>query len=855
MKNISPKSSHPQHTFIATSNFRTRLIIGNIAIAFITVAALGLYVYYRARAESTYLTNQLDNSVQQHAEDQLSATSTEQANALNDFFSSAKKDITNLGSTTEKFLAQEAVLGSGTYWDATQQLYRLPNGSWDNQRNDVGSVFIPALTELNDPLPQEINTVKQLDFIAPALLKSNPDAIAVYFGGVPGETIYYPNIDLASLVPPDFDITKRPWFVKAAPDQNPSHAPVWSDPYLDAAQNGLVMTGSVPVFDPGGNFRGVAAMDFQLKRITALVANINVGQSGYAFLIDKNKTLIAMPPAGYTDLGITPDAFPLGQPLDQSKAPSQIPTQFWTILTRMSSGNSGLESIEFKGQQRFVVYRPVLEVGYSLAIIVPAQELLSGSTTAKQQLAMSSRNTLFLSSFIVLAILLVSVLAALIIGNRLSRPLGELTRTAEEIANGNLDAKAEVRSEDEIGVLAMAFNTMTSRLKETLQGLEQRVTERTAELQKANAGTERRIQQFEAIAQVSRAINSIRRTEELLPKITSVISENFGYYHVGIFLNDENNQITYLTAANSEGGKNMLARGHNLKIGEQGIVGFVTHTGQARIASNVGADAAFFNNPDLPETKSEMSLPLRSNGQVIGALDVQSLEENAFSPEDITVLTTLADQVSIAIENTRLYETTRRSLEDAEALYRQYLRQAWSRLPREQQLAGYRYNQRGATPLEAPVVLDAEEKKDAEKGTEEDASINVPIKLRGEVIGNLIVHAGRDRNWNQDQIDLVEAVAERVALSAENARLFDETSRRAERERMVTEITSKIRSTNDPEAMIRTALDELRNALGATQVQLIPQAISASQQNQNEIISSTPQDAAQKAQRGNGAKK
>ncbi|MBI1855162.1 MAG: hypothetical protein HYR93_04765, partial [Chloroflexi bacterium] len=107
----------------------------------------------------------------------------------------------------------------------------------------------------------------------------------------------------------------------------------------------------------------------------------------------------------------------------------------------------------------------------------------------------------------------------------------------------------------------------------------------------------------------------------------------------------------------------------------------------------------------------------------------------------------------------------------------------------------------------------------------------------------------------QDQIDLVEAVAERVALSAENARLFDETSRRAERERMVTEITSKIRSTNDPEAMIRTALDELRNALGATQVQLIPQAISASQKNQSEIISSTPQDPAQKAQRGNGAKK
>ncbi len=855
MKNISPRSSPPERTFFRSPSFRTRLIIANIVITFVALAAMGYYIYYRAQAESAYLTSQLDKSVQQHAEDQLSTISAEQANALNNFFSSAKKDITNLGSTTEKFLSQESILGSGTYWNAIQQLYRLPNGSWDNSKSDVSSVFIPARVELNDPLPQELNTVKQLDFVAPTLLKSNPDAIAVYFGGVPGDTIYYPNIDLASLVPPDFDVTKRPWFVSAAPSANPSHNTVWSEPYLDAAQNGLVVTGSVPVFDSAGNFRGVDAMDFQLKRITALVSNIKVGQTGYAFLIDKNKTLIAMPPAGYADLGITPETFPLGQPLDQSKAPTQIPAQFWAILTRMSSGESGLESIEINSVQRFVVYRPVPEVGYNLAIIVPTQELLAGSTAAKEQLALSSRNTLILSSFLVLAILLISILAALAIGNRLTRPLEALTHTAEEITNGNLEAEAEVRGQDEISMLAAAFNAMTSRLKETLQGLEQRVTERTAELQTANARNEHRAQQFEAIAQVSRTINSVRRTEELLPKITSVISEHFGYYHVGIFLNDENNQATYLTASNSEGGQRMLARGHNLKIGEQGIVGYVTHAGQPRIASNVGADAAFFNNPDLPETKSEMALPLRSGGLVVGALDVQSQEENAFSPEDINVLTTLADQVSVAIDNTRLYETTRRSLEEAEALYRQYLRQAWSRLPREQHLAGYRYTPRGAAPLETPVSLEAEGNS-VEKGSEQAAArLTVPIKLRGELIGNLIIRAPQNLKWSRDQIELVQAVAERVALSAENARLFDETNRRAERERIVTEITSKIRSTNDPDEMIQTALDELRNALGATQVQLIPQAIAASQENEHKILSSTPQDPNQTDQRGNGAKK
>lgn len=131
----------------------------------------------------------------------------------------------------------------------------------------------------------------------------------------------------------------------------------------------------------------------------------------------------------------------------------------------------------------------------------------------------------------------------------------------------------------------------------------------------------------------------------------------------------------------------------------------------------------------------------------------------------------------------------------------------------------------------------------------------VPIKLHGETIGNLIVKSPEGSDWNQDQVDLINAVAERVALSAENARLFDETTRRAERERLVTEITSKIRSTNDPEEMIRTALEELRNALGATQIQLIPQVVPAYQSNESGESSSMDKDSVHKAQRGNGANK
>ncbi|HEY9152734.1 MAG TPA: GAF domain-containing protein [Anaerolineales bacterium] len=385
-----------------------------------------------------------------------------------------------------------------------------------------------------------------------------------------------------------------------------------------------------------------------------------------------------------------------------------------------------------------------------------------------------------------------------------------------------------------------------------LIALQEKVRERTEELESANKVNTRRAEEFEALMLVANAINSIRKMDELLPQITSVISKRFGYYHVGIFLNDENSQQAILSAANSEGGQQMLKRGHRLKIGEQGIVGNVAATGSIRIARNVGEDAAYFNNPDLPETLAEMAMPLRSGSKIIGVLDVQSKQADAFPQEVISILSLLADQVSLVIENTRLLETTSKSLAEAEALYRQYLRQAWNRLPREERLLGYRYTVSGSSPLENPIDLGANA-KDGSKNQDEASRLIVPIKLRGELIGNLVVQAPQGTQWNPDQLDLVQAVADRVALSAENARLFDETSRRAERERMVTEITSKIRSTNNPEEMVGIALNELRNALGATKVQLIPQAVTAPKDDST-LRTSAVSPVMEEAHKGNGAK-
>jgi GAF domain-containing protein len=373
-----------------------------------------------------------------------------------------------------------------------------------------------------------------------------------------------------------------------------------------------------------------------------------------------------------------------------------------------------------------------------------------------------------------------------------------------------------------------------TELRELQTSLEQRVSERTFDLEEANKRIEHRAKHFEAIALISGASTSIRSLEELLPRITHLISEHFGFYHAGIFLIDASNSYATLSAANSEGGKNMLARGHQLKIGEQGIVGDVASTGKPRIALDVGKDAIYFDNPDMPDTRSEMALPLVIGDRIVGVLDVQSTESAAFDEEDIQTMSILADQVSLAIENARLFEESSKSLAEAEVLYRQYLRQAWGRMPKEQRLEGYKYSAMGAVPIER---IDTTNKNDKQTEKRNRPEIAVPIMLRGEPIGTLAVQVPETGLVNEDHMDMIKAVAERVAISAENARLFEETNRRAERERLVTAITAKIRSTNNPDVMIQTALDELKTALGATRVQLVPHDLETSEP---EIDSQSP---------------
>jgi GAF domain-containing protein len=340
-----------------------------------------------------------------------------------------------------------------------------------------------------------------------------------------------------------------------------------------------------------------------------------------------------------------------------------------------------------------------------------------------------------------------------------------------------------------------------------MMGLEVRVVERTAELEKSTHQLQRRAGQFEAIAQVARAITSIQNLEILLPRITQLVSQQFGYYHVGLFLLDESRQYAVLSAANSEGGQRMLARKHRLGVGQTGIVGYVTATGEPRIALDTGADAVYFDNPDLPDTRSEMALPLRVGKTIVGALDVQSTEPNAFSEDDVEVLTILADEISVAIENSRLFEESQRVLADAQSAFGEFTQAAWQKMIAKRKVMGYELSGTTLRPLDEPVPNNG-------------SSVAYPIKLRNRTIGSINVSMPDNKGLNEDEADITRALAQRIGAAVESAALLENSQRAAAKEQVIGEITGKIGSSVNLRNVLQTAVEELGRAIPGSEVSI-----------------------------------
>lgn len=809
-----------------TRRFRYLSVRGKITLGILITCflALGLGAYTavtnRTRISNT-LSSRLETSVSLLAEEQLVNELAFQTNNINHSFEDLADETSKLAEYWSNLERQKGDLGLGQYWDASSSLFQLPEGHYGNPAGDASSVYIPAKYQLSEDILVSLNVSAYLDFYAPEVIKANPSMLAIYGIDERGITRYYPNIELATLLPPDFDATRRPYYEISSPLFNPERKARWSIPYVDATGGGLVVTVSAPVyFDE--TFSGVVAADVKLATITEQIGAARIGQTGFAFMLDDAGRIISMPQSGYDLFGIKPDEIAPEEYFKFSIL-GRGPLEIREFTNRMVSGGSGLSKIPVNDIDMYLAYAPIEINGYSIGIIVPAEEFEGAIVTARNETARQTRAAA-LETYITLVIIIATALViSLAIGRVITAPIHTLTNTANQIIDGDLNAQADASANDEIGTLSKAFNSMTSRLRETLADLEHRVADRTSELTDANKRNEVRARQFESIARVARTIGSTQELEGMLPKIAETISRQFGFYHVGIFLLDSQKNYAILSASNSAGGKKMLANQHRLKVGETGIVGNVASTGKPRVALDTGQDAVYFNNPFLPDTHSEIALPLLAGSEVIGALDVQSKDKNAFSDEDVDALSILADQVSVAIQNARQHEETRKALAESEALSRQLAGSQWQEFTQRRKIVGIRHSGARAT-----LLYDHKGKEESARESNESEAqpkkrtglISLPITMRGEPIGTVEVRAPSNQRWDKDELDIVSAIIERTALALENARFFEDSQKRAAKERAIGEIAAKISAQNNVEELFRTAAVELRQAIPGAEVSI-----------------------------------
>lgn len=381
--------------------------------------------------------------------------------------------------------------------------------------------------------------------------------------------------------------------------------------------------------------------------------------------------------------------------------------------------------------------------------------------------------------------------------------------------------------QDSLLQLNVELSARKAEAEVSQRNVEQLVNDRTVEVEKLYKQMSRRAVQLKAVTELSESIAQLQNLIEIFPAATRLISERFGFYHVGVFIVDQDRQYAVLQATNSEGGARMLKRNHRLQLGV-GVVGFCAQSGQPRIALDVGADAVYFNNPDLPATRSEAALPIKARGETIGVLDVQSTEAGAFSAEDLEVLTTLANQVSIALENARLLTEARAAYTQMQEVYNEFTRAEWSRTISQTQQPGFRYQvgriEMLENALQSPEIVAAAQNgevvtRQPNGSSEKRPVVAVPVKLRGEVIGILHIEStDPTKEWQDDDVSLVQAVAERAAFAMENARLFQDARRRAAKERLISDATARISSAFNVENILQTTAEELERVLGGSEI-------------------------------------
>ncbi|MDY0018593.1 MAG: GAF domain-containing protein [Anaerolineae bacterium] len=365
-----------------------------------------------------------------------------------------------------------------------------------------------------------------------------------------------------------------------------------------------------------------------------------------------------------------------------------------------------------------------------------------------------------------------------------------------------------------------SLRVTTRELQAIRSSLEARVEERTTQVS-------HRAAQFQGIAEMSRAVSSILEPDQLIETAVHLIAERFDFYHVGVFLLDAAEEWVALQAVSSAGGQRMLERGYKLKVGSAGVVGYVAKTARPRTMSDTDEDITWSQNPDLPETRSELGLPLVARGHMIGVLDIQCEKSAVFSDAEIPVLRVLADTLAIAIENTHLLQDTRKVVDRLERYQDEDAVRGWRKaLARRNMQVNYSYDRltlRSAKDEELSPIADPQSLTKLTVIEQEGRNLLlVPIRSRNQTVGVLSFES--QRAWLADDRQLAEQVVAQLGLALENARLLEDTRLSALQEKARGEIVSRVRASVQVDAILRSAAEELGQALQVerSRIQLIP---------------------------------
>jgi GAF domain-containing protein/HAMP domain-containing protein len=384
-------------------------------------------------------------------------------------------------------------------------------------------------------------------------------------------------------------------------------------------------------------------------------------------------------------------------------------------------------------------------------VVAPVSELDAPYVTAREQIERGAENSTRVASLILIVILLAATGASLLLSQFLSGPIVRLTNVAEQVTAGDLGAQAKVESADETGTLANAFNRMTAQLREFIATLESRVTERTRNLELA--------------AEVGRTVSQVRALDVMLTDAAELIRKQFNLYYAQVYLVDPTRNSLNLQAGTGEVGVQLLARSHRLPFDNKSINGRAAVEKKSVVIPDTAASATFKPNPLLPDTRSEMAVPLLVGDQVVGVLDMQSEQAGLLNNENLPAFEALAGQLAIAIQNASYLSQAEQARSEVETQARQLSRSNWAEYLdaiHKPEALGFTYEKNKIVPLTT-------EEKVAD-------ALAAPISISGERLGELVVEMDeRQRSSQMEQ--LIFAVARQVAQQIENLRLLDSAER------------------------------------------------------------------------------